>query len=137
VGFARAEIAALDRVVKQAVDRVAVVAVILRGVDAALRGDGVRAARAVLKTEGLDVVAEFAQRGRRRGSPPTRRGDDVVDVALIGRVDQPHLLPVLRPLHRDRPRRNLRIESNAHNCYRYGTGSSGATLARPTSQSET
>ena len=46
VGFARAEVAALDRVVEQAVDAVAVVLVVLRGVDAALRGDGVRAARA-------------------------------------------------------------------------------------------
>ena len=49
VGFARAEIAALDRVVEQPVDAVAVVLVILRGVDAALRRDAVRAARAVLE----------------------------------------------------------------------------------------
>jgi hypothetical protein len=91
VGFARAEISALDRVVKQAVDRVAVVAVILRGVDAALRGDGVRAARAVLETEGLDVVAEFAQRGRRRSAcQPCADNDDVE-------------FPLFRPLHRDRP----------------------------------
>ncbi len=46
VGFARAEIAALHRVVEQAVDAVAVVVIVLGGVDAALRGDGVRAARA-------------------------------------------------------------------------------------------
>ena len=39
VGFARAEIAALHRVVEQAVDAVAVVLIILGGVDAALRGD--------------------------------------------------------------------------------------------------
>src|SRR5262245_52138882 len=126
VGFTRAEVSALDRVVKQAVDRVAVVAVILRGVDAALRGDGVRAARAVLETKGLDVVAEFAQRGRRRSARQSRADDDDVEFAFIGRVDQFHLLPVFRPLHRDRPRRNLRIEYNAHNCYRYDTGSSGA-----------
>ena len=46
VGFARAEIAALHGVVEEAVDAVAVVVIILGGVDAALRGDGVRAARA-------------------------------------------------------------------------------------------
>ena len=46
VGFARAEVAALDRVVEQAVDAVAVVLIILGGVDAALRGDAVRAPRA-------------------------------------------------------------------------------------------
>ena len=39
VGFARAEVAALHRVVEQAVDAVAVVLIILGGVDAALRGD--------------------------------------------------------------------------------------------------
>ena len=39
VGFARAEVAALHRVVEQAVDAVAVVLVVLGGVDAALRGD--------------------------------------------------------------------------------------------------
>ena len=39
VGFAGAEIAALHRVVEQAVDAVAVVLIILGGVDAALRGD--------------------------------------------------------------------------------------------------
>ena len=46
VGLAGAEVAALDRVVEEAVDAVAVVLVVLGGVDAALRGDGVRAARA-------------------------------------------------------------------------------------------
>ena len=39
VRLARAEVAALDRVVEQAVDAVAVVLIVLRGVDAALRGD--------------------------------------------------------------------------------------------------
>jgi hypothetical protein len=42
VGLAGAEVAALDRVVEQPVDRVAVVAVVLGGVDAALRRDRVR-----------------------------------------------------------------------------------------------
>ena len=46
VRFARAEIAALHRVVEQPVNAVAVVLIILRRVDAALRGDGVRAPRA-------------------------------------------------------------------------------------------
>ena len=46
VGFARAEVAAFYGVVKQAVNAVAVILVILRGIDSALRGDGVRAARA-------------------------------------------------------------------------------------------
>lgn len=45
VGLAGPEVAALDRVVEEAVHGVAVVAVVLGGVDPALRGDGVGAAR--------------------------------------------------------------------------------------------
>ena len=63
VGFARAKIAALNRIVKKTLDAVAVVGVIFCGVDASLRGDAVCATRAVLITKTLDVVAEFAQRG--------------------------------------------------------------------------
>ena len=42
VGFAGAEVAALHRVVEEPLDAVAVVRVVLRRVDAALRGDAVR-----------------------------------------------------------------------------------------------
>jgi hypothetical protein len=45
VSLSRAEVAALDGVVEEPVDAVAVVAVVLRGVDSALRRDAVRAAR--------------------------------------------------------------------------------------------
>ena len=66
VGFARAIVAALDRVVEQAVHAVAVVAVVLRGVDAALRGDAVRAPGAVEDAEQLDAVSLLAERRRGR-----------------------------------------------------------------------
>ena len=69
VGLARAEIAALDGVVKQPVDAVAVVLIILGGVDAALGGDAVGAARAVLKAEASRPCSPV-----RPASPrPTRR----------------------------------------------------------------
>ena len=51
VGLAGAVVAALDRVVEEPVGGVAVLLVVLRGVDAALRRDGVRAARGVLEAE--------------------------------------------------------------------------------------
>ena len=51
VGFARAEIAALDGVVEQPVNAVAVVLIILRRVDAALRRDGMGAPRTVLEAK--------------------------------------------------------------------------------------
>ena len=47
VVFAGAEVAALHRVIEQAVDAVAVVLVVFRGVDATLRSDGMRAARRI------------------------------------------------------------------------------------------
>jgi hypothetical protein len=61
VGLAGAIVAALDGVVEQAIHAVAVVAVVLGGVDAALRGDAVGAARAVVNEERLHGVAELAE----------------------------------------------------------------------------
>ena len=71
VGLARAEVAALDGVVEEPLDAVAVVLVVLGGVDAALRGDRVRAARAVLEAE----AARRCSRARPawpRPAPPAR-----------------------------------------------------------------
>src|SRR6185312_15804693 len=56
IRFAGAEIAAFDGVVEKAVNGIAVVGIILGGIDAALRGDAVRAARAVLEAEALHFV---------------------------------------------------------------------------------
>ena len=66
VCLARAVVAAFDRVVEEPMDAVAVVLIILGGVDTALRGDAVRAPRTVLDAEAEDVVAELAERRRRR-----------------------------------------------------------------------
>jgi hypothetical protein len=82
VGLAGAEVAALDGVVEQPVDAVAVVLVVLRRVDAALRGDRVGAARAVLVAERLDVVAELAE--RRAAAPPARPVPTTMTVCTCG-----------------------------------------------------
>jgi len=65
IGFAGTEVAAFNGVVEQPVDAVAVVGVIFRRVDAALCGDRVRPARAVLKAEALHAVSQLGQRSRR------------------------------------------------------------------------
>ena len=62
VSLTSAVVTTLDCVVEEAVNRVTVVLVVLRGVDTALRGDGVSAARAVGDAEHLDVEAQFAER---------------------------------------------------------------------------
>jgi hypothetical protein len=90
VGLARAEVPALDGVVEQAPDAVPVVLVVLGGVDPALGGDAVRAARAVVEREARDPVAQLAERGRGRATrepgpdhehveaPPVRGRDELV-----------------------------------------------------------
>jgi hypothetical protein len=55
VGFPGPEIAALDRVVEQTPDAVAVVGVVFGGIDAALGSDAVGAARGVLDAEGFTL----------------------------------------------------------------------------------
>src|ERR1700685_4106168 len=62
VRFAGAEVAAFHGVIEEAVHAVAIILVILRGVDATLRRDGVRAPGRILEAETLYVVAEFAER---------------------------------------------------------------------------
>src|SRR5690606_229777 len=63
--------------------------------------DRVRAARAVLVAERLDVVAGLAERGRRRCTGQTGTDDDDVQLAAVGRVDQAHVGPVLVPTFLD------------------------------------
>ena len=88
VALAGAEVAALDRVVEQPVDAVAVAAVVLRRVDAALGGDRVGPARRVVERERLDLVAELGERGRRRRAGEAGADDDDLELALVVRVDE-------------------------------------------------
>ncbi len=87
VGFTSAEVSAFDGVVEQPVNAVAVVLIILGGIDAALRSDGVGAAGRILKAEARDFVAKLPQ-GCGRGSPGKAGADNDDGVlALVGRVD--------------------------------------------------
>src|SRR6185369_17178894 len=74
VSLAGTEVAPFDGVVEQTIDRIAVIRIVLGGIDAALCGDGVSAARAVLIAESLDVVAKFSE--RRSGSATGKAGTD-------------------------------------------------------------
>ena len=91
VGLARAVVAALDGVVEEPVDGVAVALVVLGRVDAALGGDRVRPARAVLVAERLHDVPGLAERGGRRGAGQTRADHDHRQPATVGRVGDPGL----------------------------------------------
>ena len=102
VRFASAIVAALDRVVEEAVDGVVVVLVVLRGVDAALRGDRVRATRAVGDAEDFDVVAEFAERRGGGSARESRADDDNIELALVVRIDDANVGLVIGPLFSER-----------------------------------
>src|SRR5690606_14861184 len=97
VALAGAVVAALDRVVEEPVDGVAVLLVVLRSVDAALGGDRVRPARGVLVAEGLHEVSRLAERGG--GGPAGQAGadDDHGELAAVGRVDQRGVELAVRP----------------------------------------
>ena len=98
VGLAGAEVAALHRVVEEAVDAVAVVLVVLGGVDAALRGDRVGPPGRVVEREDLHLVAELAERGRGRRAGQAGADDDDLELALVGRVHELDVELVLVPL---------------------------------------
>ena len=98
VGLAGAVVAPLDGIVKEPVDAVAVVGVILGGVDAALSGDAMRPARTVVEGESLDLVAQLAQRGCRRRAGQAGTDDDDLDASFIVGSHQVHRGAVLRPL---------------------------------------
>src|SRR6185369_785502 len=108
VGLACAEVAALHRVVEQPVNTVAVVLVVLRGVDAALGRDAVGAARAVLEAEALNVVAELRERGSRGATGQARAHDDERVLTLVGGIDELELELVPLPLRLDGPAGDVR-----------------------------
>ena len=114
VGFAGAEVAALDGVVKEAVNAVTVVLVILCGVDAALGGDGVGAAGAVLITEAADVEAHFAERCGGGASGKAAADDDDVIFAPVGGVDEAQVCLVGTPFVGERAGGNFCVEGEAH-----------------------
>ena len=110
VGFARPVVAALDGVVEQPEDAVAVVGVVLGGVDAALRGDAVRAPGAVLQAQAGHLVAHLRERGggRRAGQPGAHHDHGVA--APVGGVDQIQVEAVLRPAFGELAGRRAAVE---------------------------
>ena len=100
VGLTAAVVAALHGVVEESVHRVAVVLVVLGGVDAALGCDGVCTTWAVLETESLHVVTHLSQRRGRRAACQSRAHHNDVDQTLVGWVDQANVVFVVGPLVR-------------------------------------
>ena len=116
VRFARTKIAALDRVVEQAINAVAIVLIILGGVDSALSGDGVRAARRILITKTFHAIAELAQRRRRRTTGEAAADNNDFKFASIVWTNEAGMIFVTRPFAIEWARRSPRLEIADHNC---------------------
>ena len=110
VAFAGAEVAAFDGVVEEAEDALTVVGVVLSGVDATLRGDGVRAAGGILEAEAFDFVAKLAERGCGGSSGQAGADHDEGVLALVGGVDELHVEAGFGPGFFNRAGRNSCVE---------------------------
>ena len=109
VRLSRPEIAPLDRVVEQTPYAVAVVRVVLGGVDSALGGDAVRPSGAVLDAEGLHIIAKLRERcGCGGPGKPCAHDDDVV-LPLVRGVDQLQVETMTIPFFCKRAARDLCI----------------------------
>ena len=86
IGLTGAKISPLHRIVEEPVDRIAVVLVVLRGVDATLGGDRMGAARRIVKSEGLHVVAELGHRGCGCGTRKPSSHHDYVVSPFVGGI---------------------------------------------------
>ena len=88
IGFAGTIVAAFHRVVEQTIDGVAVVLVVLGGIDTTLRGNGVGAAGRILNAEVNHVEAHLAECGGGRSTRKTCTDNDYVQFQLILGVHQ-------------------------------------------------
>ncbi len=92
-----AEVATLDGIVEQTVDRIAVIRIVLGSIDAALRCDGVGATRAVLIAERLHVVAKFAKGSSSGATGQAGADNNHVVLTFICGIDQLQVEAVLVP----------------------------------------
>ena len=114
VCFAGPKVTALDGVVKEAGDRVAVVLVILSCVDASLCGDGVCSPGTILVAEALHPVAKLGESGSCGTTcQPTPDNYDG-KLPFVGRVDESRIHHVPGPLLIEGTGRNSTAEIDGH-----------------------
>ena len=100
IALAGAVVAAFDRIVKEAIDAIAVIGVVFSRVDAPLGSDTVRAARAIVEGETFDFVAEFSQRSGGGSARQASAHDDDLDASFIIGSHQVHGTAITRPFFR-------------------------------------
>ena len=110
VGFTGAVVATLNGVVEQAINRVAVVLIVLGSVDTTLSSDRVSTARRILDAEVEHVESHFSQSRSSRSTGETGTYNDDVELTLVGRIHQFLMSLVVGPFFCNRTFRYLRID---------------------------
>src|SRR5207248_4426137 len=117
VRFARAKVAAFDRVVEQPINAVAVVLIIFRRVDSTLRGYGMRAPWRIVIAKTFHPITEFAQRRRQRTPGEAAADNNDFKFAAIVWTNEAGMVFVTRPFAIEWARRSPRLEIADHNCW--------------------
>src|SRR5207237_8149239 len=105
-----------DCVVEQAINAVAVVLIIFRGIDSTLRSDGMRAPWRILITKTSHVIAELAERCRGRTAGQAAANHDDLKFAAIVWTNESGMVLVTRPFAIERAGWNSGVEVADHNC---------------------
>ena len=114
VGFTRTEVAALDCVIEEAVNAVAIVLIILRRVNSTLSRNRVRPPRRILVAKTFHQITQLAEGRRRRASGQAAADNDDLEFAAVVWTDEPRVILMVRPFFCQRPTRNLWIETADH-----------------------
>src|SRR5262249_52532419 len=109
IRFAGTKITALNRVVKQAVNAVAIVLIILCRINAALGCNRMRASRRILKTKTLHPVSKFTEGRRGRSTGETAADAYDLKFSPVVWADQSRMVLMVSPFLIQRSRRNFWI----------------------------
>ncbi len=97
IGFPGPIVPALDGIIEQAEGAVAVILVILGGINASLRRDAVRPSGGILEAKCFYFIPHFAQGGCGRGASQSRADNDHFQAALVGWVYQLYMAFIVFP----------------------------------------
>jgi len=107
VSFAGTKIAALNRVVEQSVNAVAIVLIIFRRVDPTLRCNRMRAPRRILETKAFHMVTELTQGRCGRAAREPAADDDDFKLSPVVWTHQPQVVTMAPPFLSERTRWNF------------------------------
>src|SRR5262249_43827012 len=117
VRFAGTKVAALDRVVKQSVNAVAIVLVILCRVEPTLGGNRMGSARRILKAKTFHVIPQLTQSCRRRSTGKTASYNNDLEFSPVVWANQTGMIKMVSPFLSKWTGRNLGVEPSNHSCW--------------------